>query len=346
MSKVTLKSIDQVTIETLSMYGVPQGSIEVILETIHYANRCGITTHGIRRLPMYIEKLEAGHLNPKDETETIIDSDAIAVLDAKGGFGQVAARHAVDLVLEKAEKYGAAVVGVRNSNNFGAAGYFGDYAARHGLAAFVFANAAPAIAPTGGKKTIFGTNPICFAFPGSDRNNPIVLDMATTIAARSKIRQAAKNGEKIPLDWAIGPDGKPTDDPNEALKGSLLPMAGYKGYGLSLFMDVFAGLLAGSAYAGQVKPLTDYEADSGNGHLFVVIDTKRFMSEEELHARIDYFCEAVKACGDEGTVMLPGEPGYRKMAEQADAVVISEKEFESVNEVASRLGATARLEEV
>lgn len=170
--------------------------------------------------------------------------------------------------------------------------------------------------------------------------------MATTIAARSKIRLAAKAGEKIPMDWAIGPDGKPTDDPNEALKGSLLPMAGYKGYGLSLFIDVFAGLLTGSAHAGQVKPLTDYEADSGNGHLLVLIDTKRFMSEEALCREVDYFYEAVKVCGDEGAVMLPGEPGYRKMEEQTDAVVISEKEFESVNEVASRLGTAARLEEV
>lgn len=346
MPKVSLKSIDQVTEETLSIYGVPPESIEIILKTIHYSNCSGINTHGIRRLPMYVEKIEAGHLNPRDEVEKVIDSDATAVLDAHGGFGQVAAQHAVELALDKAAKFGVAVVGVRNSNNFGAAGYFGDYAARHGMAALVFANAAPAIAPTGGTKTIFGTNPICFAFPGSSKNNPIVMDMATTIAARSKIRLAARNGEKIPLDWAIGPDGKPTDDPNEALKGSLLPMGGYKGYGLALFMDVFAGLLAGSAFAGGVKPLTDMQSDSGNGHLFILIDTGRFMGEDELRAKVDYFCEAVRACGEEGAVMLPGEPGYRKMAGQADAVNISEKEFDSVNEVAARLGVAARLEEV
>lgn len=164
MAKVSLKSIDQVTTETLRMCGVPRESIDVILETIHYANRCGITTHGIRRLPMYVEKIEAGHLNPRDETEVVIDSDAVAVLDAKGGFGQVAAKHAVMLALEKAEKYGVSAVGVRNSNNFGAAGYFGDYAARHGMAAFVFANAAPAIAPTGGKKRSSGRTRFALPF--------------------------------------------------------------------------------------------------------------------------------------------------------------------------------------
>ena len=346
MPKVSIESIDKVTRETLSACGVSENSVEAILETIHYANRSGIPTHGIGRLPLYVKKIQAGHFNPKDDVKTVMDADAVAILDANGSFGQVAARHAVDLALEKAQKHGVAVVGVRNSNNFGTAGYYGDYAARRGMAAFVFANAAPAIAPTGGNKTIFGTNPLCYAFPGSDSNDPIVLDMATTVVARGKVRLAAKNGEKIPLDWAIGPDGKPTDDPNEALKGSLLPIAGYKGYGLSLFVDVFAGMLTGSAYAGGVKPLSNMEEDSNNGHLFVLIDVKRFMDGDELNERVNHFYEAVRACGEEGTVMLPGEPGYRKMAEQTDAVTISAKQFEEVNDVAASVGVKARLEEV
>lgn len=346
MPKVSIKSIDEVTKETLGACGVSAESVEVILETIHYANRCGIPTHGIGRLPLYVKKISAGHFNPKDDVDTVMDSDATAILDAHGSFGQVAAKHAIDLALEKAKKYGVAVVGVRNSNNFGTAGYYGDYAARRGMVAFVFANASPAIAPTGGNKTIFGTNPLCYAFPGSDINNPIVLDMATTVVARGKVRLAAKNGEKIPMDWAIGPDGKPTSDPNEALKGSLLPIAGYKGYGLSLFVDVFAGMLTGSAFAGSVKPLSNMEEDSNNGHLFVVIDTKRFMSEEALNGRVNYFYESVKACGEEGVVMLPGEPGYKKMVEQTEAVTISEKQFQEINEIAASVGAKARLEEV
>lgn len=346
MPKVSIRSIDEVTRDTLGACGVSAESVEMVLDTIHYANRCGIPTHGIGRLPLYVKKIKAGHFNPNDNVKTVMDSDAVAILDANGGFGQVAAKHAMDLALEKAEKFGVAVVGVRNSNNFGTAGYFGDYAARRGMAAFVFANAAPAIAPTGGNKTIFGTNPLCYAFPGSDINNPIVLDMATTVVARGKVRLAAKNGEKIPMDWAVGPDGQPTDDPNVALKGSLLPIAGYKGYGLSLFVDVFAGMLSGSAFAGEVKPLSNMEANSNNGHLFVVIDTKRFMRVEELNERVNYFYEAVKACGEEGVVMLPGEPGYRKMAEQTDTVLISDKQFEEVNEIAISVGVKARLEEV
>lgn len=343
MPKVSIKNIDEVTRETLEACNVSSESVEAVLDTIHYANRCGIPTHGVGRLPLYVKKIKAGHFNPKDDVKTVMDSDAVAILDANGGFGQVAAKHAIDLALEKAQKYGVAVVGVRNSNNFGTAGYYGDYVARNSMVAFVFANAAPAIAPTGGNKSIFGTNPLCYAFPGSDINNPIVLDMATTVAARGKVRLAAKNGEKIPMDWAIGPDGNPTDDPNEALKGSLLPIAGYKGYGLSLVVDVLAGMLAGSAYAGEVKPLSDMDADSNNGHLFVVIDTKRFVSTEELNERVNHFYQSVKLCGEEGKVMLPGEPGYRKMAEQVDVVTISDKQFEEINEIAASVGTQARL---
>ena len=346
MLKVSLESIDRVVRETLGNCGVSKESIEVLLDTIHYANRSGIPTHGVGRLPLYVKKIRTGHFSPNDDVRIVMDSDAVAILDANGGFGQVAAKHAVDLALSKAEKYGIAAVGVRNSNNFGTAGYYGDYVARRGMAALIFANASPAIAPTGGCKTIFGTNPLCYAFPGSDLNTPIVLDMATTVVARGKIRLAAKNDEKIPMDWAVDASGNPTDDPHAALKGSLLPIAGYKGYGLSLFIDIFAGLLTGSAYAGEVVPLSNLEEDSRNGNLFVVIDTKRFMSEQERNISMDRFCKAVKACGAEGKIMLPGEPGYRKMAEQVGSVFIPEKQYEEVNEIAASVGASARLEEV
>lgn len=346
MAIVSIRSIDAVTTKALLACGVDQNSIEAILPTIHYANCRGVPTHGVGRLPLYVKKIQAGNLNPKDEIETVVDSDAVAVLDAHDGFGQVAASHAMQIGMDKAKRYGIAVVGVRNSNNFGTAGYFGDMAARNGLAAIIFANAAPAIAPTGGNKTIFGTNPLCYAFPGNARRNPIVLDMATTVAARGKIRLAAKNGEKIPRDWAVGADGKPTDDPNEALLGSLLPIGGYKGYGLSLFVDLFAGLLTGSACAGEVRPLSKMDSASRNGHLFILIDVSRFLSDDELDERMDAFYQAVKSCGAEGNVLLPGERGYRRMAEQKTTVEISQKQLHEINETAERVGIQERLEEV
>lgn len=343
--RVTLASIDRVIKEALNKYGVSEETIKILTGAIHYANQSGITTHGIRHLPMYINKIVSGHLNPRDDTERIVDFEAVTVLDAKGTFGQVAAQHALEIGMEKAKKYGISLVGVRNSNTFGAAGYYGHQAAVQGMAAIIFANAAPAIAPTGGNKAIFGTNPLCYAFPGGPNHNPIVLDMATTVAARSKIKMAAKNGEKIPFDWAVGPDGEPTDDPNVALLGTLLPIAGYKGYGLSLFIDVFSGLMTGSAFAGEVRPLTDTNNNSQNGQCYIFVNVEKMMAPDEMNARIDLLYQRVKSCGEAGNVLLPGEIGYMKEKEQTISVVISEKEFDEVNQMANKLGIDARLEE-
>ena len=342
---ISVDNLSEVVLEILCKVGVNKDDARVILDTILFANRRGVATHGVGRLPLYVHKIAAGHYDPKNEMEVLADDAAYALLDAHNGFGQVVAYKAIRKAIEKAKKYGVAVVGVRNSNNFGAAGYFGDLAAREGCAAMVYANAAPAIAPTGGNKTIFGTNPICYAYPGDETHDPILLDMATTIVARGKIRLAAKNGEKIPIDWAIGPDGETTNDPNVALKGSLLPIGGYKGYGLSMFVDIFAGMLTGSHFAGEVKNLSKMDEDSGNGHLFIVIDVDKFMTAEEKKERIAHFYDAVKACGEEGKVFMPGEIEYNKLREAADAVQISVKQFEEVNAIAEEVGAISRLVE-
>lgn len=341
--QVSIESLSQVVIDVLTRVGVSKEDADIILDTILFANRRGVATHGVERLPLYVHKIASGHYNPKNEIEVLADNAAYALLDAKNGFGQVVAYKATKMAIEKAKQFGIAVVGVRNSNNFGTAGYFGDMAARQGCAAMVYANAAPAIAPTGGNKTIFGTNPLCYAYPGDETHDPILLDMATTIAARGKIRLAAKNGEKIPLDWAIGPDGQPTDDPNIALKGSLLPIGGYKGYGLSMFVDIFAGMLTGSHFAGEVKNLSKMDENSGNGHLFVVIDLDKFMTVEEKRARIDHFYKAVKACGEEGKIFMPGEIEYNRLRQFDESVLISQKQFEEVNAVAHEVGSSLVL---
>ena len=343
MASVEIKSIDEVASRLLAINGVSQASIDIVLDTINFANQRGVPTHGVGRLPLYIKKIRAGNLNPKDEIETVTDSGAVAILDAHGCLGQVAAKRAIDLAIEKAACYGIAAVGVQNSNNFGMAGYFGDYAAKKGMAALIFANASPAIAPTGGKEKLLGTNPLCFAFPGGSKHWPVVLDMATSVVARGKIRLAAKNEEKIPLDWALDENGQPTDDPKEALKGSLLPFGGYKGYGLSLFVDIFAGLLTGSAFAGGVEQLSKMDSFSNNGHLFIVMDSKRFMSEAELDERVDYLVQRVKACGEPDTVRLPGESGYAKMTTHIETVELPETQISEINHLAEEFGLAERL---
>ncbi len=342
--QISLSGIRNVASQAFRQLGISEEDGKIITDSIIFANQRGIETHGIGRLPLYIKKIQSGHINPKDEVETVMDSGAVAILDAHNSMGQIAAYKATELAMNKARQFGVAAVGVRNSNNFGTAGFFGDIAARNGFAAMIYANAAPAIAPTGGTKTIFGTNPVCYAFPGETGKDPVLLDMATTVAARGKIRLAAKNGDRIPLDWAIGPDGNPTDDPNEALKGSLLPIAGYKGYGLSMFVDLLAGLLTGSAHAGEVKNLSRLDEDSGNGHLFILIDTGRFIDSESLNAEISEFIKRVRQCGPEGRIFMPGEIEYRFREAHPDSVNLSEKQIADINETVKSIGVNARLE--
>ena len=342
--KISVSSVKEVVQGCLHASGVSDESIDVIVDTMLYADRRGLNSHGIGRLPLYVKKIAAGHLNPKNETEIVMSHDAVAIIDGHNGFGQIAADKALREGIAKAERYGVSAVGVRKSNNFGTAGYFGRCAAEQGLAAMIFANAAPAIAPSGGNKAMFGTNPICFAFPGGKGNAPIILDMATSVAARGKIRLAEKNGDRIPLNWAMDEYGNPTDDPKAALKGTLQPVGGVKGYGLSLFSDIFAGLLTGAAYGGNVRQLSDIYNDSGNGHLFLLIDVKKFIDKDLLHSIVKEYINTVKSCGDDGRVFMPGELGDKKTEEHGNWIELSEAQIKEINETALSCGCSVKLE--
>lgn len=344
MAMIHLDTIFWVSKEILMATGVSQKDAEYIAETIRYANLLGLHTHGIGRVPLYIKRIKAKSLAPNVDMQVLRDEAAFALIDAGNGFGQIAAGKALDIGINKARNHGISCVGVRNSNNFGAAGFFGRCAAESGLICLIFANAAPAVAPPGGIKPIFGTNPLCFALPGSQSNLPLVFDMATTVAARGKIRLAAKKGEKIPLDWAVDAQGKPTDNPNEALKGTLLPIGGYKGFGLSMIVDVLAGMLTGAAFGGSVRQLSDTSAPSNSGNLFIFLDPKAFLCEEAYMERLNQLVYNARACGPEGKIYLPGDSYIEKIQTNVNAVHLPEVQINEINKLAASLGLAARLQ--
>ena len=314
MKKIPAAQLEIFAKDLLHAMGVRPSDAEILWDSMAYADVRGKTTHGVTRLPLYWKNIQAGTIDPQAQPVTVSDKGALAVLDACNGFGQIAAVHAVKLAVQKAKAFGISAVGVRNSNNFGAAGYYGLLAAEQGVASLVMANASPALVAPGASAPVLGTNPLCFAAPGTsvsgganggaDRS-PIIFDMASTVAARSKIRLALKNQESIPQDWAVDTAGNPTSNPKEALAGALLPAGGAKGYGLVLMVDYFAGLLTGSAFAGQVKPLGNTEAPSHNGHFFIAVDIAAFYGEDEYRERYNELVEALKASGE--AVRLPGE---------------------------------------
>ncbi len=343
MPAVTVQALRDTSRRILEAAGVPERDAAIIADTIGYAHLRGLHTHGIGRLPLYVKKINTGCMRPDTPLRLMRDSGASALFDASDGFGQVAAFRAVKKGMEKAREFGIAMVGVRGSNNFGAAGYFGRMAAEEGLACMVFANSAPAVAPAGGHLPVFGTNPLCLALPGGIVSHPLVLDMATTVAARGKIRLAAKKGEKIPLGWALDAAGNPTDDPNAALKGTLVPIGGYKGAGLSMMIDALAGMMTGALFGGDVLQLGDNSGPSGSGHLFIVLDPTRFLSREEYAERFDRLEKNTRACGDEGRVRLPGDSYDEALARNDQTVNLPDVQITEINDLGRSMGLDIRL---
>lgn len=346
MKKVKAESITKIAKLILEKNGVPSDQADIIADTILYAHQRGRHTHGLNRLQIYIRKINEGLMKADTDPKVISDSKAVTVFDAENGFGQVAAYRCMQTCIDKAKEYGIGAVGLRNSNNFGTAGYFGEMAANQSMIGIAMGNAAPAIAPPGGNKSILGTNPICFAFPSPKTDFHIVLDMATTNAARGKIRLALRNGEKIPMGWAVDAEGNPTDDPAEALKGSLIPMGGYKGFGLSMMIDIMAGLITGSAFGGDVKNLNHPDQFSRNGSLFIAVNTDFFMEREDYDSSIEQLIGKIRACGEEGKVTLPGEIEYNAYCENKEYVALKETQIQDTNELAASFDIDYELEVV
>ena len=337
MAYVRVEQIRKMSELILCAVGVPKEQASIIADTVVYAHTHLRATHGITRFPIYIRKIRQKLMSADTKLEVVCDLQALAVMDAHNGFGQIAAWEGIHRCIEKARICGIGGVGIRNSNNFGVTAFFGELAAKEHLVGIIVGAASPAIAPTGGSRPIFGTNPICIALPNREGKMPIVLDMATSEAARGKIRLAAKNGENIPFGWAIDENGRPTDDPFAALRGTMLPIGGYKGYGLSLMIDVLGGLLTGNPFGGEIKPLNEPHDFSQHGHAMMAINIESIMPYSEYLSKIDLLIERIRECGEPGSVLLPGEKEFEAYMQNSDIVDITDKQIEEFNELAHSL---------
>ena len=330
--KIQIDKVVKATTDILMAAGVPEEHAKIVADTVRYAHSRGKHTHGIGRVPIYVRKIEDGLMDAETPIETLNDFAAILRIDAHNGFGQVATYYAMEEAAKRAETYGISYVSIKDSNNFGTAGYFAKMAADKNMIGIVMGNSAPAIAPSGGREAMFGTNPISIAFPLIDSSNPFIFDMATSVAARGKIRLAAKNGESIPIGWALDKDGNPTTNPNAAIEGTMIPIGEYKGVGISMVIDVLAGLLSGSAFAGDVKALNEKKDFSRYGHGICVIDFSKFMSVEDYEERISYFVNRVKQYDG----IMPGEKSYEYEIQSGGETNIPDKQIEDLRILASK----------
>ncbi len=289
--------------------GVPVDAAQLAADTLVQADLWGHQSHGVMRLSWYVDRLRSGVMSPTAAPELVVDAGAIAVIDGHDAMGQILADAARREAVERAKAHGIGAVAVRNSNHFGTAMYFTKAAAKAGCVAFLSTNASPAMAPWGGRQKLVGTNPWSWAAPAG-RHPAMVLDIANTAVARGKIYLARQKGMSIPLGWALNAAGEETTDPIEALSGITMPMAGHKGYAISLMMDMLSGVLTGSGYGAQVTGPYQAEKPGRAGHMFIAINVEAFQPLAEFNARMESLIAEVKSSAlakgfDE--ILYPGE---------------------------------------
>jgi len=298
--------------------GVPHDDALIIADALVMANLRGVDTHGVMRMTFYAAKLREGYINPKVNLHPVREMSATALIDGQNGMGQVVAYRAMETAILKAKRFGVSYVAVRNSNHFGTCGHYAMMALSHEMIGIVATNGQAHLAPTGGAEKMLGNNPWSVAVPAGDRL-PVVLDMANSIAAMGKVRMAIKEGKAIPRDWALNKEGEPTTDPQEALQGILLPIGGYKGYGITLMMDLLTGVLANSAFGPRVRG-TDVVSDiAGVGHSFMALNIVAFDRMDAFKARMDAYIDEIKGSRKAkgvSEIYLPGELEFMKERER------------------------------
>lgn len=251
----------------------------VCANAIMNAELVGAPSHGLSRLKMYCERISKKVINPRPKITVKNISKSISIIDADNSIGFVAADEAIKKTIQNAKKTGIGLVAVKNSGHYGLSGYYVEQAVKKNLITFAFTNAPPAIAPFGGKKSVFGTNPICF---GTQTNSkvPFILDTSMSMINRGKIRIAEKLGKKIPYGVALNKFGKPTTNAKEALAGVQLPIAGFRGSGLAWMVDILTGVFVGSNHGGKVKdPFDDFSGPQNIGHLFLAFKDNLFVKD-------------------------------------------------------------------
>ena len=269
--------------------GLPAADAAQVARVLVTADLFGLSTHGLSRIESYGERLRLGGINARPSIRTERPGPGLRTVDGDNGLGPVVGMHALQAAMEAARECGIGAAFARGSNHFGPVSPYGLIAAEAGFASIIGSNATTTIAPWGGSDARLGNSPIGFGVPNPGAD-PFLLDMAMSVVARAKIRNALKAGQAIPDTWATDAQGQPTTDPRQALDGFLLPIGGHKGYGLALMVDLFAGLLSNAAYLTHVRSWSENPEQAQNlGHFFVLIDTSRLGSTDWLAARMRDF---------------------------------------------------------
>jgi L-2-hydroxycarboxylate dehydrogenase (NAD+) len=336
--------------------GVPEEDAHLAADVLASADLRGIDTHGVARLPQYYEMFDQGRINPRPEIRVIRDSPATATVDGDNGLGLVVGPRANRLAMEKAERVGTGWVAVRNSNHFGAGGYYPLQGLPRELIVWAMTNSPPQVAPLWGAEKMLGTNPMAIAFPGLEEP-PVVIDLTTSAIAFGTVEHAAREGKSIPEGCAIDRDGRMTTDPNAMLDGgALLPLGsdrqrgGHKGYCLAAMVDLLSGALSGASWGPFAPPFPAYlpapprSVGEGVGHIFGAFQISAFSDPVEFRRQVDDWVRTMRgtrpAAGTAGP-LIPGDPNRRaEQVRRVQGVPVSQSVVENLRRLSLRVGVS------
>jgi L-2-hydroxycarboxylate dehydrogenase (NAD+) len=307
------KKLNQIIVKIFKKNGLSTNHAIICSKALINAELVGAHSHGLARLKMYCDRIQKKVINPKPKIKIKKISQSITQIDANNSIGFVAADIGIKKAIKNAKKTGIGLVGIKNSGHYGLSGYYAEQAVKKNLIVFCFTNAPPAIAPHGAKKSLFGTNPICFGTPTSSKI-PFILDTAVSVINRGKIRLAAKIGKKIPKGVALDKLGKDTTDAKKALEGVQLPIAGFRGSGLAWMVDILSGVMTGGNHGGKVKdPFDDFSGPQNIGHLFITMKPNLFVGNysERIKENIKRIKRLPKIKGVK-EILYPGQNKYQR----------------------------------
>ena len=328
--------------------GVPEQEAYIVADLLARSNLHGVESHGVTRLPIYIQRLQKGYVRAESKMTYIKDKGPVAFVEAHGSMGHVVAYKAVQRAIEKAEEYGIGWISVKDSGHFGVTGLFPMMAADKDLIGYVCSNSAPMMAPFGGRERIIGNNPLSYAFP-TGQYPTVVVDFSCSVVSSGKLILSRKKGEKIPLGWAYDKDGLPTEDPYEGYEagGSLAPVGEHKGYGLTLAHEMLTAVLTGGKWTRNIKSL--YEEDKsgiqGTCHSFMVLDPDCFIGREAFKKNMDRYIKGIKESGKAKNmeeILMPGEPELRSESERLErGIPLTPNTVDELNSLSQSLGVSS-----
>jgi len=333
MHRVEAGPLRRFTSQIFAAAGTPADIADTVAEFLVRANLCGVDSHGVIRIPEYIEEIDAGHVKPSERPRIAKQTATTGMIDGRWGFGQPSGVMAMELAVKKARKHGVGTVLAVRTNHIGRVADYTELAVRHNMIGIAMTNCGPAVAPWQGMDKLLGTNPMSFGIPAG-KEDPIIADFATSASSEGKIRVMRTKGMALPPGWVLDRDGGPSTDPAVLYEGGVLQTFGIRGYMLNLVVETLGGALTGEGVSDEFKGV--------NGIFMQAINVKHFTSLRSFTASIDKMVKKMRSSRPAKgftEVLVPGDPERRTMRErELNGIEINDAIWDSIMQVAKRFG--------